>query len=295
MQSSGSSSGSGSFYRDRSPLRSPPGTPGSTTYEDHIGYVCFVGDVRTSAADNEYVMINLKIDTDEYITIRVMSPANEPLLQVPRGRAVKIYDVGQKTNSLFYNRRIKSQHQVLNYDLLFAADIVMTNINEITSEKTEVNVTGHFFWLDDKEQSTPRGAIFKTAVLKDSTGNIRFTVWGRNAFAKFKEGECYSLSKLQVKLYNGLKVDATAQTVVKTLKDREKIPRPNMDEYKDLSNQVTVNNPSIEAVKIDVTNKCNRCRHEVTLEQNNLFVKCTSAGYGKRFLKTTKRKKSPKR
>ena len=296
----------GTSNRDRSPLRSPvrlysPGTPSTPTTPSSsktkninvIGYVSLVGDVRTSSYNkNTYALMIFKTSDSESLLIKVMSPENEPLLDARKNNTIKLNSVAHRENKMFYNRRFGSTFEVLDYSLTFSPELMYTPLNAITEEMTRVHCAAYFFWVDKESQFTKNSKEFRNAILKDDTGELNFTVWGNFYTDVLQDEGFHNLADLNVKLFQGIKLETSYTSVVCSVEGKTKIEKPDVEECRQKSERSKVEsmekiiNPSIEAVKINKVKKCNglSCNADVIIQTDDKFVRCSKSTCGKRFL-----------
>ncbi|CAH3151381.1 unnamed protein product, partial [Porites evermanni] len=272
----------GSFYCNPSKL---------IIYDGIVGYLHNLSPIKTSQNKNQYFVLDFQTNSTVYRTV-CFSPEKHAALKrkFECSSPVKVNKYNLKKNDktgeeeLIWNKRTKieePQESEMEFDLQpIKAETVEakdSSAEEILSEqiKTLVNIAGRVTLNGPTETVKVKGKTLKKqeALFTDNTGSVRLVLWEQDT-TKMQSGQCYSMTNVAVKDYNGTNyLTLTKHTKV----NAAELQVDRQDVAVDNGKQMQVAFPPEGINYVQQYLSCNKC-HAKVMDSPKKIIKCSECG-----------------
>ena len=257
-----------------------------------IGYLHNLSPIKTSQNKNQYFSLNFQTNSQVYRAV-CLSPEKHSVLKrkFESSSPVKINKFQLKKNTktekeeLILNKRTKIEdphESVMDFDLQRVdeetVEAIDSSIEDIQQREnnTLVNIAGRILFNGTAETVNVRGKTLtkQEALFTDNSGSLRLVLWEQD-IRKIKSGQCYNISNVAIKEFNG----ANYLTLTKhsTINGADKLKIDREDDVPDRTQQLVVQFPpdGINYVQSYLT--CNKCRSKV-MPSDKKIIKCSECG-----------------
>ncbi|XP_068738471.1 uncharacterized protein [Montipora capricornis] len=253
-----------------------------------VGYLHNLSPIKTSQNKNQYFVLDFQTNSTVYRTVCFSAEKHASLKRkFECSSPVKVNKYNLKKNDktgeeeLIWNKRTKieePQESEMEFDLQpIKAETVEakdSSAKEILGEqiKTLVNIAGRVTLNGPTETVKVKGKTLKKqeALFTDNTGSVRLVLWEQDT-TKMQSGQCYSMTNVAVKDYNGTNyLTLTKHTKVNAAElqvDRQDV---GVDDGKQM--QVAFPPEGINYVQQYLS--CNKCQAKV-MDSPKKIIKCS--------------------
>ena len=251
-----------------------------------VGYLHNLSPIKTSQNKNQYFSLNFQTNSQVYCAV-CFSPEKHSVLKrkLESSSPVKINRFQLKKNlktekeELILHKRTRIEdpdESEMVFDVQKIEETVEaidSSVEEIQDKQnnTLVNIAGRVLFNGKPETVNVRGKTLtkQEAMFTDNSGSLRLVLWEQDT-RRIKSGQCYNLSNVAIKEFNG--TNYLTLTKYSNATEATKLNITRHDDVPDNIQQVQVQFPPEGINYVQSYLSCNKC-HSKVIDSDKKIIK----------------------